>query len=379
MSCIRAAALRTALGHTPSEAFLAWQRGARAHAPIARFDARTYPCARGAEIREAPPQRRDLRHLKRMGVYAWDAGREALAAAGDIARGERLGLYAAYGGLRAHWEDLMPAMSAQTGAHESPWQKGLSGFHPFWMLKHLSNNSHALLAEAIDARGDGATYGGANAGAQAIEAACAALAARVIDTALVVAFDSLLEPETLIDLGTQGALAASEACRPAYDTGACGYVPGEAAAALVLCRPEGSEQGPRLSAWSTADGERGEPDASLLASFAEPLAGARAVDGASRARRALDDAERSALASGHLTSLQASFGQLGGATAVVQAILLSEALRHGSLPPIAGLEQPAPGPCDPLTKPLALDPDAVLGGISTGAPGLAGLVRVSAR
>src|SRR5204862_2601439 len=79
-------------------------------------------------------------------------------------------------------------------------------------------------------------------GAQAIAAAIRALhdvdanGTAPIDAALVVAYDSLLEPETLVELA-------------ARDNGA-EFVPGEAAAAIVLVREHAGA--PRISARARA-------------------------------------------------------------------------------------------------------------------------------
>jgi hypothetical protein len=59
-------------------------------------------------------------------------------------------------------------------------------------------------------------------------------------------------------------------------------------------------------------------------------------------RRSADAAERAALGDllapdTPLTAITAALGQLGAATAVVQAIALGELLRRNAVPPIAGL------------------------------------------
>ena len=79
-------------------------------------------------------------------------------------------------------------------------------------------------------RGGGATFGGANAGAQALSAAALDLADGAIDVALVVAYDSLIEPETLVEMASRGAVtsASGAALAAPYDGAACGFVPGEA-------------------------------------------------------------------------------------------------------------------------------------------------------
>src|SRR5690606_11444790 len=126
--------------------------------------------------------------------------------------------------LRAHWNEIMPALAGQRDDLAAAWSRGLKDLHPFWMLRHLSNNAHALLAQDIQARGEGVTFAGANAGAQALCAAARALADGAIDAALVMGYDSLIEPETIIEMSARGALATcgpDELAAP-YDERACG-------------------------------------------------------------------------------------------------------------------------------------------------------------
>src|SRR5262249_54846573 len=99
------------------------------------------------------------------------------------------------------------------------------------------------------------------------------------------------------------------------------------------------------------------------------------LDGAARAWPELDAAERTALASwGSVdtprTAITGAMGQLGGATSVVQAIMLAEALGRGVVPPIAGLANPAAGPLCPVVSPTPTTATAALA-FATGAPGLA--------
>jgi malonyl-ACP decarboxylase len=251
------------------------------------------------------------------------------------------------------------------------------------MLKHLSNNAHALLAADVSARGDGATYGGATAGAQALSAAIRALEAESIDAAVVFAYDSLLEPETLVDLAARGAATAADLANltAPYDVHAGGFVPGEAAAALVLQRPGGGRALARITAADGADGHTSEAAPEALAAVVSRLARRDAViDGAGRAVPALDSGERATLASllgegARLTAVQAAFGQMGAATALVQAIALGSCLRRGELPPIAGLKVPSDGPLVPLREAVPTQERSALA-LSTGAPGLVGAVRI---
>ena len=377
-------AWRTPLGNEVDAVTLRLLAGDRALANNPRFDASSYACTVGAALPERPAPSRHARFVRRMGLYAIECGVEALQRSGAPG-GDRLGLYCGVGGLRAHWEEMMPALAAQEPSGEGAWARGLSRLHPFWMLRYLSNNAHALLSAEVGARGEGATFGGANAGAQALSQAVAALEEGAIDAALVVAYDSLLEPEMLVALAASGALARGtvETIAGPYDVAANGAVPGEAAAALVLERREAA--GPRaialLEARECADGAKAEPYASTLSLCAAPLArDIGLVDGAARTRAALDAAERDSLAdlvgpSTPLIALSASLGACGAATAVLQAIALSRLLSYGRLPKIAGLRRAAKGPLRPIHEAESTTARAALA-LSGGAPGLAGAIRI---
>jgi 3-oxoacyl-(acyl-carrier-protein) synthase len=323
-----------------------------------------------------------------MGSFALDVAREAFERARPGASGDRVGLFFGYGGLRAHWDDMMPALVGQRTDGDDAWQRGLALLHPFWMLQHLSNNAHALAAEELGARGDGLTLGGANAGAQALGAAARALEVGAVDAAVVVAYDTQIEPETLIELGARGAYVGEGPPPAPYDRRAAGFVPGEAAAGVVLER--GDEAGGRalavIDAWDATDvGPTGPGRPALARALRQVTAGGvGVVDGAAQADVALDRDERTALAlEAHLVdpttpicATLGAMGQLGAASSVVQAIALAAQLRAGRLAPVAGLTEVPLGPLRPLLRPEPVGGRVGLG-VSVGAPGLLGLVRVA--
>ena len=378
---IAAWALRTPLGRDVDRVIARLCAGERAARPNPHPG---YRCAAIAPIVEVPAASRHERYVSRMGLHGMQAAIEAFAASG-LAAGPRLGVFAAVGGLRASWADLLPAFRDQRDDGAGAWARGLGAIHPFWMLRHLSNNAHALLAGELGARGDGATYAGATAGAAALAGAARALQAGSIDAALVVAYDSLLEPETLVELGERraawcGGPGVDPSAAPApYQDDAAGAIPGEAAAALVLV-PAARDGLARLRAVDGADGDREPRAASLARAIARLGAPAAVIDGAARAWPDLDAAERAAVAAAVgddaiLTATTAALGQLGAATAVVQAITLAAALRRGTIPPIAGLRAPSPGPLALPARAVATRATAAIG-LSTGVPGLVGAVHV---
>lgn len=323
---------------------------------------------------------RHARFLGPLGLLALETAHEAVATAG-ITGSERVGVFAAVGGLRVEWSELVPVLAAQRDDGTGAWAAGLDRIHPFWMLRHLSNNAHALLSADLGARGEGATFGGATAGAQAIASAIRALDAETIDAAVVLAYDTLRGPESLTDLDARGMLAIGPRAAP-YDEASAGYVAGEATAAVVLVR-DGSNVLARVTAASGADGSPGEPNPATIARVASRVVQRQdrlVVDGAARTARAADHAERAALAplvgdNAPLTAITAAMGALGAATSLVQLIAIGELLRRDRLPPIAGLARPSPGALRPIAVPEAADRRAALC-ISTGAPGLAAALRV---
>jgi hypothetical protein len=161
-------AWRTPLGRTIDEVMARLYAGERA--PVA-----DPACPAAAPLRGEPARSRHARFLRRMGLHGLEVAHEALARSG-VAGGPRVGLFAGVGGLRAHWDDMMAALADQRDDGERAWERGLRDVHPYWMLRHLSNNVHALASVDLGLRGEGATYGGATGGAQALAAAARALA-----------------------------------------------------------------------------------------------------------------------------------------------------------------------------------------------------------
>lgn len=417
-------AWRTPLGASIEEVAARMLAGERAATQAHRFPLDTYPCSLVSPIAGEPHVPRHRRFLRRLGLFAVEAGleaferaghrRDALAGralvssseAGGGRQGDRLGLFTAVGGLRADWEELMPALAAQRPDGKDAWEQGFRGLHPFFLLRYLSNNVHALLATELAARGEGLCFGGANAGAQALVSAARALEAGAVDAALVVAYDSLIEPETLVELGARGALSRADPAglAPPYSERARGFVPGEAAAAVVLERAgdAGARALVRVAAADTSDGQEGEPLAGTILRVVEAVAERDTiVDGAARSAVDLDAAEREALSravgpEAVLIATAASMGRVGAAAPLLQSIALGAFLRSGALPPIAGLAGPgasasmepdtpeigrasaaAPGPLRPLAQGEATRARSAVG-VSTGAPGSAAAVRVEA-
>lgn len=265
------------------------------------------------------PHDRILRRLALHGYHVASAALQSVTLVGS----PRVGLYVGIGGLRAQWDDLIPALKQQQPDFVDGWQRGLKQLHPFWMLQHLSNNTHALLSKDLGARGEGFTFGGSNAGAQALEAAIAGLACGANDVAIVLAYDSLLEPELLLQPTVAG-------------------FPSEAAAAVVL-QAKAHPSHALLEARTGADASDGAPTSATLANA---LAGLHVGGGDT-----IDAPRLLWPAATHDTA--AMIGDVGAAMAVTQALLWGHRYASGTATTDATL-------C-----------------LSLGSPGLAGAVRIS--
>jgi 3-oxoacyl-(acyl-carrier-protein) synthase len=377
-------AWRTPLGHdVPAvvDRLLAGDTGVQ-QAP--RFLGEGYGCQLGAVVDEEPARSKHRRVLRRIGLLAQQAAVEAIEHA-SASRGARLGVHCAYGGLRPHIDEVMGPLRAQLPSGERSWERGFEQLHPFWMLWHLSNNAHAVTSMELDARGDGVTYGGANASATAIAGARRALLSGAVDAVVVIAYDTLVQPEKLLALAARGTASAATLASLVgpYDPAAAGFVPGEAAAAVVLERAVDATDRALayVDARDAADGSQGLPSPAVWRRLCSFGRADDVIDGAALADRHHDDAERAAAAAAvgadaPLTAVQAQLGHLGAASGVVQSIALAALLRRGRLPAIRGLRSPTPGALRPLVTAEDTHARAALC-LHAGAPGLAGALRVS--
>ena len=206
---------------------------------------------------------------------------------------------------------------------------------------------------------------GANAGAQALGAAARALEVGAVDAALVVAYDTLLEPETLIELAGRGALHRRRLRRPRPTT------PRPRASSRARRPPASCSSGAidaagralaLVDAWDAADGERGGPSpATLAAALASVTAGTgrrrrRRGAGGSGARRATSGA-RSPRASTWLTPTRRSvrrwrrWGSSAPPRPWCRRSRSPRSSARGALAPVAGLARGRARPAAPLTRP----------------------------
>lgn len=377
-------AWRTALGDDIDAVVDRLLAGANGVQEAPRFLGEGYACRLAAPVDDDPARSKHRRVLRRIGLLAQQAAMEAVTQSG-VTGGERLGAHCAYGGLRPHIDEVMGPLKDQLPSGERAWELGFNQLHPFWMLWHLSNNAHAITSMELDARGDGVTYGGANASALAVAGARRALLSGTVDAVAVLAYDTLIQPEKVLELVERGAVTTSAlgGLVGPYAAEAAGFVPGEAAAAVVLERAK--DAGDRALAFvdarDTADASQALPSADVWLRLATLGRAGDVVDGAALADPAHDAAERAAAAAvvgtdAQLCAVQSQLGSVGAASGLVQAIALAGALRRGHLPAITRLAAAADGPLRPV---VATQPTTARGALClhAGAPGLAGALRVS--
>ncbi len=235
-------------------------------------------------------------------------------------------------------------------------ERGISGDGCRYLLER---------AAALWQRQNKILISGACASAQlAVAEAGRSIVAGETDYALVVGCDICSE---FVCSGFQslGALSARKTCRP-YDTERDGLLLGEGAGAVLLASPEAARRDRReilgrLAGWGeSADAIHATaPDLSgnglALASLrAFERAGWRSGDigcvlGHGTGTSYNDEAEIAAIARWcgddgvPLFSVKGNWGHSLGAAGILQMITGLVVLRHGEIPPQAGLKQPAPG------------------------------------
>jgi len=179
-------------------------RGVAAWTPAGDLDATIAARDAGTVVAPCTPtvagKSRTARLLGPLPATAVEIARQA---ARDLPAGERTGVFLAHGGLRAHWDDLAPAMAEQVEDATASWARGLKRLHPLWMLRYLTNGAQAAIAHELGFVGDGVTFAGPTAVASAIASATDAVAAGAIDHAVIVALDDLTAIEVAVELGAR--------------------------------------------------------------------------------------------------------------------------------------------------------------------------------
>lgn len=312
--------------------------------------------------------------LDRAAQFALVAAAQALEQAGIAANpldAERFGVYVGIGFGGAYSLDAMFTRYFRLLLGDEANRRRAAVVHPLTVPRLMANASHAMVSMRWGLQGMGNTYSVACASsAVAAGEAMRAIRDGYLDAALVIGTEAMLTPGSMVAWNALRVLARPDAadpaasCRP-FDRRRNGFVLGEGAGALVL---ESASRAAARGAVALAElaGYGASSDAHHLT--------APSLQGQVRAmRQALQQAglEPSQLqyvnAHGTATELgdlleaqslaqvfgagsrgpavsstKAVHGHLIGAGGAVELILAIEAMRSGTLPPTAHLDEPDP-------------------------------------
>ena len=231
----------SAVGNEPGALWDALASGRSAVTPIGRWDASGWPAAIGAEIRDVRAaewigSRKLVKRLARHDVFGLGAARLAVGHSGLPAAGlaGRSAIYTGSSGTRHEQTyDFLPALCARSEGRPAFGAALRGQVHPFWLLTMLPNNVLAYAAIELGWQGSNQNFTqGAASSLTALIEAGKALRRGEAGRALVVGYDSVLEPERHV-FYRQSGLLSSAAPRP-FSAAAEGTVLGEGAGALVL-------------------------------------------------------------------------------------------------------------------------------------------------
>ena len=312
--------------------------------------------------------------LDRATQFALVAATQALAEAGidpQPASAARFGVFVGLGFGGAYSLDAMFTRYFHLLFGEEAGRRRATVVHPLTVPRLMANAPHALVSMRYGLRGMGNTYSVACA-SSAIAAGEALRAIRhgYLDAAVVIGTEAMLTPGSMVAWNALRVLAKPDAqdpsasCRP-FDRRRNGFVLGEGAGALVL-ESETHAQVRGALALAELAGYGASSDAHHLT--------APSVDGQVTAiRQALDharlvpgdiqylNAHGTATEAGDVveaesivevfgpaadgpavSSTKAVHGHLIGAGGTVELILSIQALRTGTIPPTANLQDPDP-------------------------------------
>ena len=352
----------SAIGPVPPERWAGTERGGFL-ASIDAFDAGAFQIAR-AEAEQMDPQHRLFLET------AW----HAIEHAGYAPRKPPGGVCGAFVGIGA--SDYFPQ---------------IPGLEPHSLLGNIGSGLTARLAYLLDWSGPSLAVDTACASSlTALYLACRSLQRRECDMALAGGVHLTTSPRLFEAAAQMGLLSPSGACRT-FDAAADGFVIGEGVGAVLLKRLGDAERdgdtvhGIIRGIAMSQDGARNglsAPKAAGQAALQQQLYREAGVDPASIGYVELhgmssllsDEIEWNALcgsfagapaAACAVGSLKPNIGHPLAASGMAGLIKLLLILRHGAIPPVAGLETPNPAlrlGQSPFTLPVALQPWAGNGG-----------------
>ena len=240
-----------AAGRTPQAIWTSVRSGCSAIAPIQRWDAAGWRCARAGEVLDEEPatlvpDRKVHKLVRRTDLFGLYAAAEAIRESGvtlerqsqtpgaAIAWNERSGVFVgAGGGAYEDQYDYLPLLARADGSLEAFGRELMQVVHPMWLLRSLPNNVLCHVGIMHGFSGPNACITNhSTSGAMALVEAVASLRAGEADRAVVVAHHTPVEPELVRYYDALGVLTA-DAMRP-FDATRSGCLLGEGAAAVLL-------------------------------------------------------------------------------------------------------------------------------------------------
>jgi 3-oxoacyl-[acyl-carrier-protein] synthase II len=234
----------TPLGRTWPEAARRLAEGAVAVAPVARFDARGYPCSVAAEIPMSAGEGEGDRRI----LYGLAAAREAWEQASISVAPRRLGVFIGAESGRTTFGTLLRLVAAGGGGprfdHAAFGAEAPRIAAEISALVASPSAVAAAIAREFGAEGPVQTISLACAsGSAAIAEAARAIRLGVCDAAICGGVGADVDPLMFAAFGLLGALSSRGASRP-FDARRDGFVLGEGAAMIVLSSdPQGAGAG----------------------------------------------------------------------------------------------------------------------------------------
>lgn len=238
----------SSVGHTVDETWTAIKAGQSGIGNIHSWDTTEWEYALGAEIKNLDPRkmidRKLLKVLSHHDVVGLAAAyqavehsqlipfRDSLADAAEF--NDRTGVYVASPGTKFHQQyDYFPLLTQAEGSMQKFGAELNNVVHPMWLLRTLPNN--VLAYTGIQYGFKGANQNIINhsvGGIQAIIEASDAIARGIIDRAVVVGYDTMVDPQTQLYYAALG-VVSKKAVRP-FDETRDGTILAEGSGALVL-------------------------------------------------------------------------------------------------------------------------------------------------
>ncbi len=387
----------TAAGDTLQATWCALQQGQSAIGPIEQWPLQSWPHRLGGEIKSFKaarmlPDKKLAKVVSRQDVLGINAAMQAIEHSQIIAYRQQLtdatqfndetGVYVGSPGNKyCQQYDFLTLLAKTNGALQPFAEQLFSEVHPTWLLRILPNN--VLAYTGIHYGFKGANHNIANhavSGMQAVMEAYHAIISGQIERAVVVAYDTGIEPEALFYYDQLG-VVSPDGIKP-FDQKHNGTILAEGAAALVLESEQSVQARDALcfaevlggGSNSEADGlftldNTGQPLQQLiqqtLLQTHVPAAQLQAVVAHGNGNPCSDDSEAQAISQllAHKPQVSAfkwAMGHTLAASGLIDVALAAHALHQQYLPTIATLTTPSPqsDSLNLVTTPALLPPDA---------------------